>query len=77
MQTEQSCNDKDSVSDTEDCKLCDYYSDQQGKQLFLHYPPVLIISLPATETLNTHVVIGNYKFTLQGFTNKGPPTPLV
>ena len=29
---------------------------------------------PDAITLNSNVFVGNYKFSLQGFTNKGPPT---
>ena len=73
VQTEQGTNDEDTVSASDQCQLCDYFTQKQGKQLFLSYAPVLILPIPEPIPYNTKIFIGNYKFTLQGFTNKGPP----
>ncbi|ALL06008.1 hypothetical protein AQ505_11200 [Pedobacter sp. PACM 27299] len=55
------------------CSVCDYYHHIQGKQIFSHY----LLELPAifSKVISTspHLLTGNYKITVQGFTNKGPP----
>jgi len=73
VRTEQSTTDDDTLSDSDQCKLCDYFTQKQSKQLYLSYAPVLLLPIPDPITFNTEVFVGNYKFTLQGFTNKGPP----
>jgi hypothetical protein len=73
VKTEQSSGDEDTVSSAEHCKLCAYLTHKQGKQLFFTYPPVIVLPLPQPISYSTAVFLGNYKFTLQGFTNKGPP----
>lgn len=55
------------------CSICDYYHHIQGKQIFSHY----LLELPEifSKVISTspHLLTGNYKITVQGFTNKGPP----
>ncbi|MET1056587.1 MAG: hypothetical protein ABWY16_14860 [Pedobacter sp.] len=72
-QTEQSAVDDDIVFEKDQCKICDYFMHQQGKQEFYSFSYVLVAPLPDVISYHTHTFIGNYKFTLQGFTNKGPP----
>jgi len=73
VKTEQTSSDEDTISSTDDCKICDYLMHKQGKHLFFSYPPVIVFSLPEPIRYSAGVFVGNYKFTLQGFTNKGPP----
>ncbi|MBC8988123.1 hypothetical protein H9X96_20405 [Pedobacter sp. N36a] len=55
------------------CSVCDYYHHIQGKQIFSHY----LMELPSvfSKLISTipHRFTRNYKITVQGFTNKGPP----
>ena len=60
----------------EKCKLCDFYLHKQSESFHVLYPPLLVAPLPTVITHHTCYYIGNYKFTLQGFTNKGPPQVL-
>lgn len=60
----------------EKCHICEFYIHKHGKAFSLSYPPVLSVPVPELINHNTHHYIGNYKFTLQGFTNKGPPARL-
>jgi hypothetical protein len=73
VQTEQSSTDEDSVTDSDQCKLCDYFNHKQDKQLYPSQELVLVIPLSEPISYKGESFIGNYKFTLQGFTNKGPP----
>jgi hypothetical protein len=74
-QTEQSANnDDEKVSDSDQCQLCDYLTHKQGKELFIAYQAAIVLPVPNLITFHPHSFVGNYKFTLQGFTNKGPPT---
>ena len=57
----------------EKCKICDFNVHKQSETTYSTYPPILVTPLPTLITHNTRSYIGNYKFTLQGFTNKGPP----
>jgi hypothetical protein len=57
----------------EKCKVCDFYLHKQTESIHSNYPPELATLLPTPISHNTHHYIGNYKFTLQGYTNKGPP----
>jgi hypothetical protein len=57
----------------EKCKICDFYLHKQTETIHSTYPSELATLLPTPISHNTHHYIGNYKFTLQGFTNKGPP----
>jgi hypothetical protein len=72
LKTEQA-NEDDSGYIGEKCKICEFYVHKQGKVLNLSYPPVFTAPLPEPISYTTHYYIGNYKFTLQGFSNKGPP----
>ena len=76
VQTVQSSNDEDVVTDSDQCQLCDYFTQKQGKQLYLSQTLVLISPLPEPISYKRETFVGNYKFTLQGFTNKGPPAIL-
>jgi hypothetical protein len=73
IRTEQSSNDNDEVSATDDCKICFYFNHRQVEQQPTAYPLPAILPIPEPISYNTKSFIGNYKFTLQGFTNKGPP----
>jgi len=66
-------NDQDQVASADKCLICDYLAHQQSKEFYISHPLVLSVPLPDAITLNTNVFVGNYKFSLQGFTNKGPP----
>jgi len=57
----------------EKCQLCDYLTQQHGKEFLLSQPTVLNQPLPQAIKIRANVIAGNYTFTLQGFTNKGPP----
>ncbi|MBS7563888.1 hypothetical protein KHS38_05680 [Mucilaginibacter sp. Bleaf8] len=76
VKTEQSDDDgtdEEYVFASDKCKLCDYYAHKHGSELHVSYPPVLTVPMPKAVTLGHRVYAGIYKFTLQGFTNKGPP----
>lgn len=73
MNDHEQCGDKEQLQGLDKCSICDYYHHIQAKQIFWHHPVVLDVALPQTRTINTQVLIGNYKFSLQGYTNKGPP----
>jgi uncharacterized membrane protein YjgN (DUF898 family) len=64
---------QDQVSAADKCMVCDYLAHQKSKEFYISHPLVLSVPLPDAITLNTNVFVGNYKFSLQGFTNKGPP----
>lgn len=55
------------------CALCDYYHHVSKQQMLLFYPQLTVILNTDTIKLDNRLLISNYKFTLQGFTNKGPP----
>lgn len=61
------------VDAADKCLICDYLAHQQSKEFYISHPLVLTVPLPDAITLNNNVFVGNYKFSLQGFTNKGPP----
>jgi|GEM_PF-2129229 len=65
--------DKDQIQVTNKCSVCDYYHHIQGQQILLFYATVLSIVNPVAITLNTQVLTGNYDFSPQIITNKGPP----
>lgn len=73
VEYEKSGDDEHISSIVDSCKLCDYFAHKQGKELHLSCPPQLVVPIPEPVTLNNPVIALNYKFTLQGFTNKGPP----
>nr|WP_121270990.1 hypothetical protein [Pedobacter schmidteae] len=56
------------------CKICDYLLHKKGKEIFLDHPVLLAELLPRSITPGGRVYAGIYKFTLQGFANKGPPS---
>lgn len=58
---------------TDKCAVCDYCHHIQGQQILLYYPQLQIIINTNAITLDNRALVSNYKFTLQGFTNKGPP----
>ncbi|UYQ91191.1 hypothetical protein MKQ68_13935 [Chitinophaga horti] len=58
----------------EDCEVCAYCNNHAGKELLLTHPPILDTPLPAAIVLNGKTYARIYKFTLQGFSNKGPPS---
>ena len=72
IKTEQS-DEEDNGYVNEKCKICDFFIHKHGKALHLSHPPIISTPLPDPISYNTFSYIGNYKFTLQGFTNKGPP----
>ena len=72
VNTEQS-DQGDTTHEVEKCKICEFYIHKQNEAIHSFYPPVLAALLPTWIIYNNHFYIGNYKFTLQGFTNKGPP----
>jgi hypothetical protein len=71
--TIEQATDNDQLSASDKCLICDYFAHQKAKEFYISHPIVLSIPLPDVITLNTNVFVGNYKFSLQGFTNKGPP----
>lgn len=72
IKIEQSGN-QNNLDQKHDCKVCDYLLDHPSKQLFLTHPPLTAVPLPEVVLVSTGVFARIYKFTLQGFTNKGPP----
>lgn len=72
VQTEHA-GDSDNLDQSVDCKVCDYFIHHHSKQIFLTYPPLIAIPVPEIVVISTGVFARIYKFTLQGFTNKGPP----
>ena len=70
----QSFNSSDEkVSEANSCQICDYLAHIQSKQLFIVYAAVLVLAVSVPALFQRYSFVGNYKFTLQGFTNKGPP----
>jgi hypothetical protein len=61
------------VDSTNKCAVCDYLSHQHNKEF--HLPAPVLVTAPVIKpvTLRCRSYAGIYKFTLQGFTNKGPP----
>ena len=57
----------------EQCKLCDFFAHKQIKEFSLQHPIGIIIPVVQPIKLPTGLISGNYTFTLNGFTNKGPP----
>jgi hypothetical protein len=55
------------------CKLCDFLLHKQGKEIHSNHLTECAVPLVQPVELRTHLIAGNYTFTLQGFTNKGPP----
>lgn len=65
--------DTEYVYSSEKCLVCDYMVHKQSHYAHLDYPPVVIAPVTKAVTLLSKSYAGIYKFTLQGFTNKGPP----
>lgn len=68
------CGSEEKTQLIDKCAICDYCHHVQGKQILLFYPQQSAILKAEVTTLDTRVLSSNYKFTLQGFTNKGPPS---
>lgn len=64
------------ASTPEKCLICDYTAEIKGKQILMDYPPVIDIPTSVCIIINTFVYTRIYKFTLQNFSNKGPPSLL-
>ena len=60
------------VSAIEKCAICGYLANHQGKKAYLSHSSALA-PLAKPVTLVFIAYAGTYKFTLQGFINKGPP----
>lgn len=58
------------------CDLCDYLKHSHSKDFLISYT-VLNVALPQPIKIRANVIAGNYTFTLQGFTNKGPPAQIL
>ncbi len=65
--------DTEYVYSSEKCSICDYLVQKRSHHAHLSYPPVITVPVTKAVTLLTRCYAGVYKFTLQGFTNKGPP----
>jgi hypothetical protein len=65
--------EKSISSAAEKCLICDYTAEIKGKQILMAHPPIINIPTNVCATLNTFVYTRIYKFTLQNFSNKGPP----
>lgn len=61
---------------SEKCLICEYTAEIKGKQILMSYPPVLDVPTQVCAQLNSFVYTRIYKFTLQNFSNKGPPSLL-
>lgn len=62
-----------SMSDQK-CKICDYLAHTQQEPFCSSNSVVLSVPLPKAIELSGRIVARVYKFTLQGFSNKGPPS---
>ncbi len=65
--------DTEYVYSSEKCSICEYFVQKQSHHAHLNYPQVIVAPITKPVTLLGKSFAGNYKFTLQGFTNKGPP----
>ena len=72
----EQCSDHEQLAALDHCLVCDYLVHKQGKEFYLPHPPVALKLAVQTISSRPNVFVGNYKFTLQGFTNKGPPAVL-
>ena len=68
--------EKSISSAAEKCLICEYTAEIKGKQILMAHPPVINIPSDVCAELNTFVYTRIYKFTLQNFSNKGPPSLL-
>ena len=64
----------DLVSAVEKCEICDFIIQKQSKHIATDISQEIIVLSPVKVTYQCNACICNYEFTLQGFTNKGPPT---
>lgn len=76
MENDTEIAQKESGSLSEKCGICDYIFHKQGKEIVLTAPYAFAVPLPKAVVIASGVFAGIYKFTLQGFTNKGPPSIL-
>jgi len=60
----------------ENCELCDFLSHHHGKEMHLSSPIAFKVPIVQPVKTITNLISGNYTFTLQGFTNKGPPAAI-
>jgi hypothetical protein len=67
-------NEQQYMSSVEHCKICDYLAHMRHDLFYISHPIVLSVPLPKAIELNGQLFARIYKFTLQGFTNKGPPS---
>jgi len=58
------------------CELCDYMAHHHAVPILVAHHFELVPPVKPTAIFAGRYYIGFYKFTLQGFTNKGPPTVL-
>jgi len=74
VQYEQSADSSnETVFEANHCKICDYLIHKQNKYFFIVYAAVLVLAVSWPSSFPPHRLVDNYKFSLQGFTNKGPP----
>ncbi|MCD0489161.1 hypothetical protein LPB86_13050 [Pedobacter sp. MC2016-14] len=64
------------LTDNEQCAICDFAAHQRHEVFYISSQVDLPVPLPAVITLNGSLQQRIYKFTLQGFSNKGPPIQL-
>ena len=63
----------DLLSKVKKCEICDFIIHKQSKYISSNILQNALVLSPVTITYNCNACICNYDFTLQGFTNKGPP----
>lgn len=69
--------DAESYYTPEKCDVCDYCFHKSGKDS-IYTPLVFFVFVKSVICiLLTGFVLASYKFTLQGFTNKGPPAVII
>ena len=61
------------VSSDQQCKICNYLAHGRHDLVAVTYWLTLLVALPKAVELNSGIYARIYKFTLQGFSNKGPP----
>mgnify|MGYP006198611905 CR=1 FL=1 len=61
---------------SEQCKLCDFLAHKQLKEFHITNPVELATPIVQTAKTGKNFIAINYAFTLNGFTNKGPPTTI-
>ncbi|RZL29844.1 MAG: hypothetical protein EOO96_19375 [Pedobacter sp.] len=59
---------------SEQCKLCDFLSHKQFKEFHLPKASTTLIATQQPIKIYGNYIAINYTFTLNGFTNKGPPS---